>query len=106
MKAWIGEILPRPTNVVGAYVAKEFGVVYESRWGLIAMLHRLGFEYLKPEAIGRNLDPEKQKAFIEPLAVGRTEVGRRLRNVRSQTPSNDPSLSGLGAALASMFALN
>ncbi len=65
LTAWIGETLPRSTNVVGAYVAKEFGVVYESRSGLIAMLHRLGFEYLKPEAIGRRLDPEKQKAFIE-----------------------------------------
>jgi hypothetical protein len=47
-----------------AYIAKEFGVVYDSRSGLIAMLHRLGLEYHKPETIGRKLDPEKQKAFI------------------------------------------
>ena len=65
LKAWIAETLPRSTNVIGAYIAKEFGVVYESRSGLIAMLHRLGLEYHKPEAIGRKLDPEKQKAFIE-----------------------------------------
>ena len=65
LKAWIAETLPRSTNVIGAYVAKEFGVVYESRSGLIAMLHRLGLEYVKPETIGRKLDPEKQKAFIE-----------------------------------------
>ncbi|MGJ0506601.1 MAG: winged helix-turn-helix domain-containing protein [Methylocystis sp.] len=44
---------------------KEFGVVYESRSGLIALLHRLGLEYTKPETIGRKLDVEKQKAFIE-----------------------------------------
>lgn len=65
LKAWIAETLPRSTNVIGAYIAKEFGVVYESRAGLIAMLHRLGLEYHKPETIGRKLDPEKQKAFIE-----------------------------------------
>jgi transposase len=65
LKAWIAETLPRSTHVIGAYVAKKFGVVYESRSGLIAMLHRLGLEYVKPETIGRRLDPEKQKAFIE-----------------------------------------
>ena len=65
LTAWIAETLPRSTNVIGAYIAKEFGVVYESRSGLIAMLHRLGLEYHKPETIGRKLDPEKQKAFIE-----------------------------------------
>jgi hypothetical protein len=31
---------------------------------LITLLHRLGLEYHKPEIIGRNLDEEKQKAFI------------------------------------------
>ena len=65
LKAWIAATLPRSTNGIGAWIAKEFGVVYESRSGLIAMLHRLGLEYVKPETIGRKLDPEKQKAFIE-----------------------------------------
>ena len=32
---------------------------------LIALLHRLGLEYSKPETIGRKLDVAKQKAFIE-----------------------------------------
>ena len=40
-------------------------MVYESRSGLIALLHRLGLEYHKPEVIGRKLDAEKQQAFIE-----------------------------------------
>ena len=65
LKAWIAATLPRSTRQVGAYIEKEFGAVYESRSGLIAMLHRLGLEYVKPETIGRKLDPEKQKAFIE-----------------------------------------
>jgi len=62
--AWVTNALPRSTRQVGAYIEREFGVVYESRSGLIALLHRLGLEYSKPETIGRKLDPEKQKAFI------------------------------------------
>ena len=65
LKSWIGETLPRSTREVGAHIEREFGVVYESRSGLIALLHRLGLEYSKPETIGRKLDAEKQKAFIE-----------------------------------------
>lgn len=65
MKAWIVETLPRTTRVIGAYVLREFGVVYESRSGLIKLLHRLGLEYQKPEVIGRHLDEAKQRAFID-----------------------------------------
>jgi len=57
--------LPRSTRHVGAWIEQEFGLVYESRSGLIALLHRLGLEYHKPSAIPRKLDAEKQKAFIE-----------------------------------------
>jgi transposase len=64
LKAWVSKALPRTTRQIGAIIAREFGVVYESRAGLIALLHRLGLEYHKPEVIGRNLDTEKQKAFI------------------------------------------
>ena len=64
LKAWIVQTLPRTTRVVGAYVAREFGVVYESRSGLIKLLHRLGLEYQKPDVIGRRLDEAKQRAFI------------------------------------------
>jgi transposase len=62
--AWIGEKLPRSTREVGAFIQKEFGFFYQSRSGLIALLHRLGLEYRKPERIGRKLDVAKQKAFI------------------------------------------
>jgi len=65
LKAWIVETLPRTTRVIGAYVLREFGVVYESRSGLIKLLHRLGLEYQKPEVIGRHLDEAKQRAFID-----------------------------------------
>ena len=38
---------------------------YDSRSGLIALLHRLGLEYRKPEVIPRHLDEDKQRAFIK-----------------------------------------
>ncbi|MGB6325166.1 MAG: winged helix-turn-helix domain-containing protein, partial [Methylocella sp.] len=60
LKAWVGAALPRSTRQIGAWIEKEFGLVYESRSGLIALLHRLGLEYHKPGAIPRKLDEEKQ----------------------------------------------
>lgn len=64
LTAWAGAALPRTTRQVGAWIEKEFGVAYESRSGLIALLHRLGLEYHKPDIIPRKLDEAKQKAFI------------------------------------------
>jgi transposase len=64
LKAWVTTSLPRSTRHVGAWIEKEFGLVYQSRSGLIALLHRLGLEYHKPEVISRRLKPETQKAFI------------------------------------------
>ena len=63
-KAWVGATLPRTTRQAGAFSAKKFCGVYESHAGLIALLHRLGFEYHKPEIIPRRLDEAKPKAFI------------------------------------------
>jgi transposase len=64
LKVWVGDTLPRTTRMVGAWIEQEFGIVYESRSGLIALLHRLGLEHRKPQAVSRKLDPAKQKAFI------------------------------------------
>jgi transposase len=64
LMAWVTASLPRSTRHIGAWIAKEFGLVYESRSGLIALLHRLGLEYHKPELISRKLDEKTQKAFI------------------------------------------
>jgi transposase len=62
---WITETLPRSTRAIGAWIAAEFGIEYQSRSGLIALLHRLGMEHRKPKAISRKLDPQKQAAFIK-----------------------------------------
>lgn len=65
LKAWITETLPRTTRMVGAWIEREFGVVYESRSGLVALLHRLDMEHRKPKAVSTKLDEARQKAFIE-----------------------------------------
>ena len=65
LKAWISERLPRTTREVGAWIESEFGIEYESRCGLVALLHRLGMEHRKPKTVSRKLDPEKQAAFIQ-----------------------------------------
>ena len=65
LKAWVATALPRTTRQVGAWIENESGIISEGRSGLIALLHRLGLEYHKPNVIPRKLDEEKQKAFIE-----------------------------------------
>jgi transposase len=65
LKGWVGETLPRTTREVGAWIERAFGIVYESRSGLVALLHRLGLEHRKPEAVSRKLDPAKPQAFID-----------------------------------------
>jgi transposase len=65
LKAWITETLPRTTGAVGAWIETEFAITYESRSGLVALLHRLGMEHRKPKAMSSKLDPEKQAAFIQ-----------------------------------------
>ena len=64
LKTWVQATLPRTTRAVGAWIEKECGVAYESRSGLIVLLHRLGLEYHKPQVIPRKLNEEKQQAFI------------------------------------------
>jgi transposase len=65
LKTWIGATLPRTTREVGAWIAREFGIDYQTRSGLIALLHRLDMEHRKPKAISSKLDPAKQAAFIK-----------------------------------------
>ena len=64
LTAWITEVLPRTSREIGAWIARECGLEYEGRSGLIALLHRLGMEHRKPTAISRKLDPAKQAVFI------------------------------------------
>ena len=40
LKAWTTETLPRTTPEVGAWIVREWGIEYDGRSGLIALLHR------------------------------------------------------------------
>ena len=64
LKIFVSTTLPRSTRHVGAWIEKKYGLVYESRSGSIALSHRLGLEYHKPNVIPRELDEKKQGAFI------------------------------------------
>jgi transposase len=75
LKAWIAETLPRTTCQVGAWIEKECGIAYESRSGLIALLHRLGMEHRKPPTVSRKLDPDKQAAFIKSYENLLNQIG-------------------------------
>ena len=57
--------MPRTTRHVGAWIEQEFGIVYQSCSGLVALLHRLGMEHRKPQAVSQKLDVDKQKDLIE-----------------------------------------
>ena len=64
LKAWIAETLPRSSREIGAWIAAMFGIEYQTRSGLIALLHRLGMEHRRPQRVARKLDAAKQHAFI------------------------------------------
>ena len=51
LKAWVGKTLPRTTRHVGAWIEREFGIIYQSRSGLVALLHRLGM--VCPDSVRR-----------------------------------------------------
>jgi transposase len=61
---WVAAKAPRSTREVGGFVAQRFGVNFDSRSGLIALLHRLGFVHRKPMALSSRMDPDKQRDFI------------------------------------------
>ena len=62
--AWVRSTSPRSTRQIGAWISAEFGAEFDSRSGVVALLHRLDLAYRKPEVIPRHLDENKQRAFI------------------------------------------
>ena len=63
LKAWVATALPRTTRQVGAWIENEFGVVYEGRSGLIALLHRLGLEYRQTQCHPAQARRRKAEGF-------------------------------------------
>jgi transposase len=60
---WVRSTLPRTTRTIGAWIATTYGIEY-SHAGLLALLHRLGLDYRKPDLVARKLDAATQKTFI------------------------------------------
>ena len=54
---------PRDTNEVRSTILRLHGVEY-TKGGAIKLMHRLGFEYMKPKRIAREADREAQETFI------------------------------------------
>ncbi len=63
LSARLGERLMRDSGEVAAYIAARWGVVYGPS-GCVALLHRLGFEYKRPESLPARADEARQAAFI------------------------------------------
>jgi len=61
---WLEAHFARDTRPVIAFIKAAFGVQY-SHSGCLKLLHRLGFEYRKPEAIPRVADEIEQQQFID-----------------------------------------
>ena len=57
---WVDAHRPRSIRKIGAWLRRT--ALSYSRSGLIALLHRLGFDYRKPEAMPRGLDDAQQQA--------------------------------------------
>ena len=59
---WVDANCRHSVRKIGVWLKRSFGLSYSR---LIAMLHRLGFDYRKPDAIPRGLDDAKQQAFTD-----------------------------------------
>ena len=64
LKAHFRDNPPRDSNEVRDDILRIFGVSY-SRPGAIKLMHRLGFEYLKPKRLPKEADREAQEKFID-----------------------------------------
>ena len=61
LSARLGERLMRDSGEVAAYIAARWGVVY-GHSGCLALLHRLGFKYKRPESLPARSDEARQAA--------------------------------------------
>jgi transposase len=85
LQSWITVRLPRSTRTIGAWLEKNHGFNY-GRSGLIALLHRLGFDYRKPHKMPRGrrslfrLVRDLGKPLRVPPSAPPFEFGKRRVN--------------------------
>ena len=75
LKAWINSELPGSTRQVGAFIAAQFELSYESRAGLVALLQRIGCVWRKPVSLPRQIYEARQQAFIAAYQQLLTSMG-------------------------------
>ena len=84
LRAWATEALPETTEVVGKFVLDHFGLDY-CKSGLIKLMHRIGFDWKKPESVPAKIDAQTQREFIE--------AHEKLRNCEfRRNPATDSDL--------------
>jgi transposase len=106
LKAWITATLPCNTNRIGAWLKETYDLTYSSS-GLIALLHRLEFDYRKPGVIPRKLDETRQKAFIESYEklLNRLEDDEAVVFVDAVHPTHQARPAGCWAPKGTAIAL-
>jgi len=65
LASWVSAMLPRSSGEVAQWIDDELDIHFSSRSGIINLLHRLGFEHRKPEAVPAKADVAKQTEFID-----------------------------------------
>jgi transposase len=73
-RAWAYETLPESTAVVGHFIQQRFGLEY-TRSGLIKLMHRIGFDWKKPESVPIRIDAQAQQRFIDQHEDLRNSLG-------------------------------
>jgi transposase len=74
LRAWANETLPESTAAVGHFILERFDLDY-TRSGLIKLMHRIGFDWKKPETVPGKIDVETQQRFIEKHEDLRNSIG-------------------------------
>jgi transposase len=64
LTVWLRENPRRDTHEIRAHISNEYSKVY-SHSGCIKLMHRLGFEYVKPKRVPAQADEQKQQEFID-----------------------------------------
>jgi transposase len=63
VRTWATETLPESTVEIGRFIQERFGRDY-GRSGLIKLMHRIGFDWHKPESVPGRIDAQAQRDFI------------------------------------------
>lgn len=61
---WISAEFPTDSSQIAAWIETKFAVTY-SHSGILSLLHRLGFDYIRPKHQPQKIDEPAQEVFIQ-----------------------------------------